>query len=123
MDCVSVRYRTVPVVPVPVVLTCILNTVLNCLKLRQLIENKVFTHRVGVVGKKIFSFRHWHHLGDSPSPAMEGGWVERSCVTYEFPRWFCRLFIFLSIRGASSKTIKTGLNCWHWTVNKQSCLK
>ena len=36
MDCVSVRYRTVPVVPVPVVLTCILNTVLNREKLGNL---------------------------------------------------------------------------------------
>ena len=40
------------------------------------------------------------------------------CLTYEFPGWFCRLFIFLGVRGASSKTIKTGLNCWQELLNK-----
>ena len=51
-------------------------------------------------------------LETPPLPPWRGGGVEKSCVTYEFPGWFCRLFIFLGIRGASSKTIKTSLNCW-----------
>ena len=104
MDYVSVRYRTIPVVSV---LTCILQcTVLNCFKLRRLIENKVFYPQGGCGGRKNFSFRHCRHLGDSPSPAREGG-VEKSCLIYEFPGWFCRLFIFLGVRGASSNSIKT----------------
>ena len=60
-----------------------------------------------------FSFRHWRHLGDSPFPAKGEGGVVRGCVTFEFPGRFCRLFyFFFGVRGASSKTIKTGLNCW-----------
>ena len=52
-------------------------------------------------------------LETPPLPPWRGGGVEKSCVTYEFPGWFCRLFIFLGVRGASSKTIKACLNCWH----------
>ena len=94
MDCVSVMYRTVPVVSA---LTCILYcTVKNCFKFRQLIENKVFYPQGGCGGQKKFSFRHRRHLGDSPFPAKEGGGVKRGCVNFEFPWLFCHLFIISS---------------------------
>ena len=93
MNCISVRYRTVPVV---LVLTCILYcTVLNCFKLRKSIKNKFFTHRAGVVGKKNFSFVQWCHLGNSPSPAKGGG-VERGCITFEISQavlWSLYFFV------------------------------
>ena len=74
MNCVSVRYRTVPVV---LVLTCILQctgTVENCFKLRQLLENKVFYPQVRCGGQKIISPSGTGAIfADSPFPAKEGG--------------------------------------------------
>ena len=37
--------------------------------------------------------------------------VEKICTPFEFCRPCCHLYIFLVIRGASSITIKKGLNC------------
>ena len=62
----------------------------------------------GVEGEKISPSGTGAILETPPLPPGRGV-VEISCVTYEFPEWFCHLFIFLSVRGASSKT---GLNCW-----------
>ena len=92
MDCVSVRYWTVPVVSV---LTCILQcTIVNCLKLRQLKENKVFYPQGGCGRPKNLSFRHWCHLGNSPSPAKGQGGGGRE--TFEIsPGGFVVLFLFL----------------------------
>ena len=112
MDCVSVMYRTVPVVSA---LTCILYcTVKNCFKFRQLIENKVFYPQGGCGGQKMFSFRHRRHLGDSPFPAKEGGGgQERLCKFWISLAVLSSFYYFFGVRGASSKTIKTGLNCRH----------
>ena len=81
MDCVSVRYQTIPVLSV---LTCILQcTVVNCLKLRWLIENKVFYPQGGCCGLKHFSFRHWCHLGDTSFLPRKGGGGQERWVTFE----------------------------------------
>ena len=66
------------------------------------------------MGKKNFSFRHSRHHGDSPLSLPGRGGVVKICVTFEFSRLVLSSFIFLGVRGASSKTIKTGLNCWHF---------
>ena len=53
-----------------------------------------------------------------PLPPGEGGrgggsgFVRVQCVHFEtLAEFFCRLYSFVGVRGVSSKTIKTGLNC------------
>ena len=57
-----------------------------------------------------------------------GGGFEKGCVTFEFLGWFCRLFIFLGVKGASSKTFKTGSELLAGITEKEeeercSCLR
>ena len=62
--------------------------------------------------KKIFLQALAPSLRLPPSPAGGGGkvgCVEKICVNLNSQGWFCCLYIFLGVRGASSKTIKTGL--------------
>ena len=109
MDCVSVRYRTVPVVwSWPVSCTVVYHCKL--FKIKTINREYSFYPQGGCGGQKNFLLpaltpSWWHHF-----PAKE-----RGCITFEFPGWNCRLFIIsIGIRGARSKTIKTGLNCWHF---------
>ena len=83
---------------------------------------KFFNHRAGVVGEKNFTFRHSLHLGDSPLSPGGGGGVEKICVNCEIRGACCRLYIFLGVREASSKTIKTGLNCRQVSKEMSVCL-
>ena len=112
MDCVSVRYQTVPVV---LVLTCIPQcTVVNCLKLRRLIENKVFYPQGGCSGRKNVSFRHWRHLGNNPFPPRRGGGGSREVAVVL--SYFHFSIISIGVRRGSFKTIKTGLKCWQYVI-------
>ena len=47
----------------------------------------------------------------APLPAREGG-VGKNCVTFKFARLVLSYVIFLGVRGANFKTLKTGLNGW-----------
>ena len=67
-----------------------------------------FTDRAGVVGK---TFLLQVLLETPPLTAGGGGGVRKFASILNSRGWFCRLYIFLGVRGASSKTIKTGLNC------------
>ena len=67
-------------------------------------------HILKCVNLWILSFRHAHHLGESPlSPPRGRGYWD------DFRKfWISRVLLssfFLSVTGASSKTIKTGLVC------------
>ena len=82
-----------------------------------------------MVGEKISPSGTGAIFVDSPFPTKEGGGgVERGCITFKFPigsdvffYYFIIIIIIilLFIRGAHSKTIKTGLNCQHSRVNIQ----
>ena len=60
-----------------------------------------------------FSCWHWRHFPTAAPPAnMWGGGRER-LRNFQISRVELSSFLlFLGVRGASSKTIKTGLNCW-----------
>ena len=60
-----------------------------------------------------FSSWHWRHFPTAAPPAkMWGGGRER-LRNFQISRVELSSFLlFLGVRGASSKTIKTGLNCW-----------
>ena len=68
---------------------------------------KFFNHRAGVVGEKNFTFRHSHHLGDSPLSPGGGGGVEKICVNFEFSRGFLSsIYFFLESEERVAKQLK-----------------
>ena len=86
-----------------------------------IIENKVFYPQGGCGGQKNSPSGTHAILVTSPHSPDGGGGGGCSgkvqCVHFEIPaEFFCRLYSFVIVRGVSSNTIKTGLNCWQFCL-------
>ena len=66
------------------------------------------------IPKKYFSLRHSRHeFWRLPfSPPGGGGIVEKMYIAFEFLQLVLSSFVFLGVRGASSKTIKNRSQLW-----------